>query len=120
MGCIESSNLTTPSSSSSEIFVDFVNFDMLIRGINNRLFSISGMISELHYVFCTPTVCKNASVGNVVSFISVKRRNFCVSEGRAIGGVVCSQASVNVLEEPPLYVPLHPYEGQLHTINYNL
>ncbi|GKB25311.1 hypothetical protein Tco_0864712 [Tanacetum coccineum] len=31
----------------------------------------------------------------VVSFISVKRQNFCVSERRAIGGVVCSQASVN-------------------------
>ncbi|PWA70280.1 amidase [Artemisia annua] len=24
--------------------------------------------------------------------------------------------SYAVLEEPPLYVPLHPYEGQLHTI----
>nr|GFA85675.1 hypothetical protein [Tanacetum cinerariifolium] len=77
------------------IFVGLVNLDMLILGINNRLFSISEMIYELHYVFCKPNDCKNASVGNVVSFISVKRRNFCVSEGRAIGGVACSQASVN-------------------------
>lgn len=71
----------------------FVNLDMLIR---NRLFSISEMISELHYLFCTQTVCKNALTGNNgVSFISVRRRNFCVSEGWVNGGVVCSQASVN-------------------------
>ncbi|XP_076901268.1 transcription termination factor MTEF18, mitochondrial-like [Bidens hawaiensis] len=54
---------------------------MLIRGINNnRLFWISNMISELHYVLCPPTVCKNACTGNGPSFVSVKRRNFCTSE----------------------------------------
>ncbi|KAK1432536.1 hypothetical protein QVD17_09433 [Tagetes erecta] len=58
------------------------------------------MISELYYVFCPPTVCKNACVNNGSSFISVKRRNFCVSEStiQVKTGVVCShqsQANVN-------------------------
>ncbi|KAL4572722.1 hypothetical protein LXL04_019505 [Taraxacum kok-saghyz] len=38
------------------------------------------MISELHHLLCPPTVCKNACTGNGPSFISFKRRNFCVSE----------------------------------------
>nr|XP_043617723.1 transcription termination factor MTEF18, mitochondrial [Erigeron canadensis] len=74
---------------------------MLIRGIGKRLYSISGMISELHYMFCSPTVCKNACTGNgLSSYISVKRQNFCVSEPsiRVNMGIVSShqsQASVN-------------------------
>ncbi|KAI3725784.1 hypothetical protein L1987_65577 [Smallanthus sonchifolius] len=73
---------------------------MLIRGISNRLFWISDMISELHYVFCPPTVCKNASTRNGSFFISIKRRNFCISEPtiQLKAGVVYShqsQASAN-------------------------
>ncbi|KAI3784465.1 hypothetical protein L1987_43564 [Smallanthus sonchifolius] len=69
---------------------------MLIRGISNRLF----WISELHYVFCPPTVCKNACTGNGSSFVSIRRRNFCISEPtiQLKTGVVYShqsQASAN-------------------------
>ncbi|KAL8251506.1 hypothetical protein R6Q59_035199 [Mikania micrantha] len=73
---------------------------MLIRGISNRLFWISEMISELHYVLCAPTVYKNACTSNGSSLISVKRRNFCISEAKiqVKTGVVYShqsQTSVN-------------------------
>ncbi|XP_071731188.1 transcription termination factor MTEF18, mitochondrial [Rutidosis leptorrhynchoides] len=69
---------------------------MLIRGISKSLICICNMISELHYVFCTPTVCKNACTGNGLSFLSVKRRNFCVYETSIQGnaGVVYSHQSV--------------------------
>lgn len=52
---------------------------MLIRGISNR-FRIFKMISELHYVVCSPTVCKNACTGNGLSSLAVKSRSFCISE----------------------------------------
>ncbi|KAD4586482.1 hypothetical protein E3N88_24083 [Mikania micrantha] len=58
------------------------------------------MISELHYVLCAPTVYKNACTSNGSSLISVKRRNFCISEAKiqVKTGVVYShqsQTSVN-------------------------
>ncbi|KAM0033995.1 putative transcription regulator mTERF family [Helianthus debilis subsp. tardiflorus] len=74
---------------------------MLIHRISyNRRFWISEMISELHYVLCPPTVCKNACIRNGPFFISVKRRNFCTSESTSLvkTGVVYShqsQASAN-------------------------
>ncbi|KAL8231754.1 hypothetical protein R6Q57_001532 [Mikania cordata] len=73
---------------------------MLVRGISNRLFWISEMISELHYVLCAPTVYKNACTSNGSSLMSVKRRNFCISEAKiqVKTGVVYShqsQTSVN-------------------------
>lgn len=73
---------------------------MLIRWISNRRFWDPDMISELHHLLCSPTVCKNACTGNGLSFTSFKRRNFCISEPiiRVKSGIVCShpsQATIN-------------------------